>query len=152
MAILYGFAARCLFGVVFLHKAKQGRWLCAVSTHKFLPHQRTVHCFTMKAQNRFRPSESLISSPCHGYCDVSFVGSFLRVFYSGRSDVRSGNSMTTCCVVNANMLNTLIQLDNSKHRSRAISRLSEARKIRIFWCNIDYPVPIRPCSRSPRNT
>ena len=24
-AILYGFAARCLFGVVFLHKAKQGR-------------------------------------------------------------------------------------------------------------------------------
>ena len=25
MAILYGLAARCLFGVVFLHKAKQGR-------------------------------------------------------------------------------------------------------------------------------
>ena len=27
----------------------------------------------------------------------------LKVFGSGQSDVRSGNSMTTCCVVNANM-------------------------------------------------
>ena len=103
MAILYGFAARCWFGVVLLHKAKQGRWLCAVSTHKSLPHQRTLHWFTMKAPNRFRPSESLISSPRHGYCDVSFEGSFLKVFYSGQSNVRSGNSMTTFCVVNANM-------------------------------------------------
>ena len=31
MAILYGFAARCLFCVGFLHYAKQGRLLCAVS-------------------------------------------------------------------------------------------------------------------------
>ena len=32
MAILYGFAARCLFGVVFLHKAKQGRvTVCSLS-------------------------------------------------------------------------------------------------------------------------
>ena len=29
MAILYGFAARCLFGVVFLHNAKQGKLLLA---------------------------------------------------------------------------------------------------------------------------
>ena len=28
---------------------------------------------------------------------------FLKVFSSGQSDVRSGTSMTTCCVVNANM-------------------------------------------------
>ena len=34
MAIVHGFAARCLFGVVFLHHTKQGRLLCAVSTHK----------------------------------------------------------------------------------------------------------------------
>ena len=68
MAILYGFAARFLFGVVFLHKAKEGRWLCAVSTHNLLPHQRTAHWFTMKAPNPFRPSESLISSPRHGHC------------------------------------------------------------------------------------
>ena len=33
MAILYGFAARCLFGVVSLHKAKQGRWLCVQSQY-----------------------------------------------------------------------------------------------------------------------
>ena len=39
----HGFTARCLFGVVFLHKAKQSRWLWAISTHKSLPHQRTAH-------------------------------------------------------------------------------------------------------------
>ena len=52
----------------------------------------------------------------------------------------------------ANTLNTLIQLDNSKHRSRAISRLSEGRKIHILLCNIDYPAPLSQCSRSPRHT
>ena len=78
MALLYGFAARCLFGVVFLHKAKQGGWLCADSTHKSLPHQRTAHRFTMKAP---RPGQSLISSPCHGYCDVFFAGNFFQSFW-----------------------------------------------------------------------
>ena len=34
MAIVHGFAARCLFGVVFSHHTKQGRLPCAVSTHK----------------------------------------------------------------------------------------------------------------------
>ena len=43
MAILYGFAARCLFGVVFVHNAKQGRLPCAVSSHKSLPHQSQSH-------------------------------------------------------------------------------------------------------------
>ena len=52
----------------------------------------------------------------------------------------------------ANILNTLIQLDNSKHRSGAIGRLSEGRKIHILSCNIEYPVPLSQCSRSPRNT
>ena len=69
---------------------------------------------------------------------------FLTVFNSGQSDVRSGTSMTTCCVVNANILNTLIQLDNSKHHSRAISRLSEGRKIHVLSCIIDYPEPLSP--------
>ena len=32
-----------------------------------------------------------------------FVESFFKVFGSGQSDVRSGKSMTSCCVVNANM-------------------------------------------------
>ena len=46
--------------------------------------------------------------------------------------MRSGNSMTTCCVVNANILNTLINLDNSKHCSRAISRICKGRKIHVL--------------------
>ena len=55
--------------------AKQSRLLCAVSTHKSLPHQITGHQFTMKASG-----ESLISSPCHGYCDLFFVGKFFESF------------------------------------------------------------------------
>ena len=42
------------------------------------------------------------------------------------------------------ILYTIIQLDNSKHRSRAISRLSEGRRIHVLSCNIDYPVPLSP--------
>ena len=52
MAILYGFTARCLFGVVFLHNAKQGKLLRAVLTHKSLPQQRlTAHRFALKVPN-----------------------------------------------------------------------------------------------------
>ena len=40
------------------------------------------------------------------------------------------------------ILYTLIQLDNSKHRSRAISRLSEGRRIHVLSCNIDYRFPL----------
>ena len=43
MTILYGFAARHLFGGVFHYKARQGRLQCAVSTHNSLSHQRTAH-------------------------------------------------------------------------------------------------------------
>ena len=45
--------------------------------------------------------------------------------------------MTTCCVVNATR--TLIQLDNSKRRPRAISEQSDGKKIHGLSCNIDYP-------------
>ena len=55
----------------------------------------------------------------------------LRAFVSGQSGVRSGNSMTTRCVVNADTLHTLLSLAISKHRSRVISGLSEARKIDV---------------------
>jgi len=97
-----------------------------------------------------RPSESLISLLHHGYCDLFLWGNFLKVFGSGQSDIFSGNSMTTyCCVVNTNNLYTLIQFDNSKHRSRTISRLSEGRMIYILSCNIDYLNPLSPCLRSP---
>ena len=60
--------------------------------------------------------------------------------------------MPPCCVVNAIILYAH-PLDNSKHRSRANSRLSEGRKSHVLSCNIDYPDPLTgPCSRSPRNT
>ena len=72
MAVLYGFATRCLFGVVFLHEAKQGRWLCAVSTHKSLPHRKNRAPFHHKRAKSLRPSQSHISFPRHGYCDVFF--------------------------------------------------------------------------------
>ena len=92
MAILYGLAARCLFGVVFLHKAKQGRWLCAVSTPKSLPHQRTAHWFTVKS---LRHGQSLISSPSHGSVVMRFLReTFLKVFASRKLEehVLSGNT------------------------------------------------------------
>ena len=53
----------------------------------------------------------------------------LKAFVSGQSGVRSGNSMTTRCVVNAHTLNTLLSLAKSKHFSRPISGLSEGGKI-----------------------
>ena len=124
MANLYGFAARCLFAVVFLHKAKEGRWLCAVSTHKPLPHQRasTAHWFTMKAPNPFRTGQPLISSPRHGYCDVFFCANFFwKALGSGQSGVRLGITMTTCCVLNMNAhhynIIMLISLANSNYGS-----------------------------------
>ena len=131
MAILYGFAALCLFGVVFLHKAKQGRWLCAVVTYKFPPRQRTAHWFTMKAPNPLG-MVSLLSLPLvMGIAMCLLWEIFLKNFGSGQSDVHSGNSIT-CCVVNADILNTLIKLYSSKRRSHAISRLSEDRKIHVL--------------------
>ena len=39
-------------------------------------------------------------------------------------------------------------LDNSKHRSRPISRLSECRKINVLSYNINYPDPLSACSRT----
>ena len=52
----------------------------------------------------------------------------------------------------ANILNTLIQLDNSKHRSGAIGRLSEGRKIHILSCNIEYPVRVHHATRGHRGS
>ena len=43
------FTARCLFGVVFLFKSEQGRWVGAVLTHKSLPHRWTAHWFAIEA-------------------------------------------------------------------------------------------------------
>ena len=56
-----------------------------------------------KNAKSLRPGDSLISSSRHGYCDVFLWKNVLNVFGSGRSDVRSGTSMTTRCEVKANM-------------------------------------------------
>ena len=153
MATLYCFAARCLFGVVFLHKAKQGRWLCAVSAYKSLPYQRTAHESHPSWERQILKARSvsyLFPSSWALRCVLWEI--FLKVFGSGQSDVRSGTSMPPCCVVNAIILYTLIHWI-IQHRSRANSRLSEGRKSHVLSCNIDYPDPLTgPCSRSLRNT
>ena len=154
MATLYCFAARCLFGVVFLHKAKQGRWLCAVSAYKSLPHQRTAHESHPSWERQILKARSvsyLFPSSWALRC-VLWEFFFESVWFSGQPDVRSGTSMPPCCVVNAIILYTLIHWI-IQHRSRANSRLSEGRKSHVLSCNIDYPDPLTgPCSHSPRNT
>ena len=126
MATLYFFAARCLFGVVFLHKAKQGRWLCAVSACKSLPHQRTALRFT-----RHDSAKSL--TPGHGHRGVFWGNFFWKVFGSGQFDVRSGTSMPPCCVVNALILYTLIHwiIPNTAH-AQTVDYL---RVGRVMFCH-----------------
>jgi len=55
----------------------------------------------------------------------------LKAFVSGQSGVRSGNSITTRCMVNVDTLHTLLSLAISKHCSRAISGLSKGTKIHV---------------------
>ena len=150
MTISYSFAACCLFGVVFL-QSKAGD--CVESQLTNLSLIKEPRTDSTSKRQILLGHVSFLSLPLVIGIVMCFLWEmFLKVFDSGQSDVSSGNSMTTCCVVNVNILNTLIQLDNSKHRSRAISRLSECRKIHILSCNFDYSVPLSPCLRSTRNT
>ena len=56
------------------------------------------------------PGRPLITSPRHGCCDVFFVGNVFQSFWFWAiSDVHSGTSMTTCCVVNANIVYSYFQ-------------------------------------------
>ena len=55
-------AARCLFGVVFLRKAEQGKWLCAVSTLNS-PASMNRAPIHLESAKSLRPGQSLISSP-----------------------------------------------------------------------------------------
>ena len=105
MAILNGFAALCFCGVFSYKNAKQSRLLCAVSSHKSLPHQRTAHRFAMKAPNPFRPGESLISFPHQQVLRCVFCG---KIF--GKFSVlvichvlRNLQDWPTRCAVNANI-------------------------------------------------
>jgi len=77
MAILHGFAARCLFGVVFLHNTKQGRLLCVVSAHKSKNSAPIRH---ENDKSFLRPDKFLISSPRHEYCNAFLVGKTAESF------------------------------------------------------------------------
>ena len=161
MAILYCFAARCLFGVVFLHKAKQGRWQFAVSAYKCLPHQRTAHRFTRhESAKSLRPGQSLIDSylfPSSWALRCVLWEIFLKVFGSGQSDVRSGTSMPPCCVVNAMILYTLIHwiIPNTAHAQtvdyRRAGRAMFCHAILITQIPWLVHVPVHYASRSHRS-
>ena len=97
------FAARCLFGVVFLHKAKQGRVTVYSLNSQISPASNNSAPIHRESAKSLRPGQSHISSPRHRYCDVFFVGNVFESFGSGQCDLRSGTSITTCCVVDANM-------------------------------------------------
>ena len=61
-------------------------------------------------------------------------GNVLNVFGSGQSDVRSGNSVTLCCVVNANLFYTLIHWIILNTAFAQSVELSEGRKIHAELC------------------
>ena len=104
MAILYGFAARSLFGVVFLHKANMADDCRCSLNSQISPASKNRAPIHHESAKSLRPGQSLISSPRHGYIMCILWEIFWKVFGSGQSDVRSEISMTTCCVVNANIL------------------------------------------------
>ena len=66
MAILYGFTARCLFDVVFLHNAKQGKLLreLACSLNSQISPATKTDCAPIRLESAksLRQGESLISS------------------------------------------------------------------------------------------
>ena len=152
MAILSDFAALCLYGVVFLHNAKQSRLLFAVSSHESLPHQRTVHRLAMKAPNPCRPGESLISSPHQRVLRCFFLWEIFWKFRLWLSDVCSGTSMTTGCVVNANIVS------GDPGNQHCMTILASSYPQTVHWLRVsgvwNYPVgwAYIKCSISPRKT
>ena len=126
MAIFYTvFPSRCLFGVVFLHKAKQGRWLSAVS--QISPASKNRAPIHHESAKFLRPGQSLISSPRHGYCDA-FFGVFVSFwFWTIWFALRNLDDYVLC-----GEREHFLHAHPSKHRSRAISRLSEGKKIHVL--------------------
>ena len=83
MAILYGVAACCLFGVVFLHNAKQGMLLCAVSTAQISPSSKIRTPIHHGSTKSLRPGDgSLLSLPLIMGITMCFffVGTFFESF------------------------------------------------------------------------
>ena len=103
-----------------------------------------------KNAKSLRPGDSLISSSRHGYCGKMFW----RFSVLGQSEVRSGTSMTsTCCVVNANILYTLIQLFFFFLTPLTRALLVDCLRVgRSTFCHVILIARIlKPCSRSPCN-
>ena len=66
--------------------------------------QVTVGKLGLKAPSSYKARSVSYLFPSSWILRCAFCGKvFFKVFSSGQSDVRSGTSMTTCCVVNANM-------------------------------------------------
>ena len=151
MEFSYGFAARCLFGVVFLRNVKQGRLRCAVSTHKSLPQQRTVHRFALRALNPQGQVSLLLLPLIMGIAMYFLRDILLKVFASGQPDVRSGTSMTTRWVVSANMDSGYPGNQNcmTKHAS-SYPQIVYWLGVSVVW---NYPRgwAYLKCSRSSRN-
>ena len=85
-----------------LMRSKAVYCMCSLNS-QISPASKNRASIHHESANSLRPGESLISSSRHGYYDVFLWKNVLNVFGSGRSDVRSGTSMTTCCGVKANM-------------------------------------------------
>ena len=79
MAILYGFAARCLFGVVFLHKANMaGDCRCSLDS-QISPASKNRAPIHHERAKSLRPGQSLISSPRNGHI-MRFLWTFFGKF------------------------------------------------------------------------
>ena len=97
----------------YIKRSKEGDWVQSQLTNLSRINEPSTD--SPKNAKSLRPGQSLMSSPRHGYCDVFFLWElFFKVFGSGQSDVRSGTSMTTCCVVNANIVYSYFQKGGRK--------------------------------------
>ena len=122
MAVLHGFAARCLFGVAYLHNTKQGRLLCAVvSTPKSKNSAQIWHESTKSLWGQFNFwSLFLVLGIAIRFWWQKLLKVFrfwaiwraLREFDDHALRGKGGH------------FSTLLSLANSKHPSHAISRLS----------------------------
>ena len=111
MALLYGFA-RCLFGVVFLQREARKVTVCRPNSQisPASTNRAPIHHESAKSFNRLLGQVNLLSLTLVMGKAMCFLWEiFFKVFGSGQSDVRSGTSMTTCCVANANIVYSYFQ-------------------------------------------
>ena len=73
------FAARCL-SVLFSYIKRNKAGDCVQSQLKISPASKNSAPIHHESAKSFRPGQSLITSSCHGYCDVFNVGNFFESF------------------------------------------------------------------------